>query len=485
MTTRVPAVRGAVAVAAVGGMVALLRLAAVNATTAALALLLAVLAVSTLWGLAAAVVMALVAVLAFNFYFLPPLGTLTIADPANWVALAAFLVAALVGSMLSARVRREASEAARSRRELESLYALSQLLLEAGDVLQLAAAIPGYLAGVFGAPEVALYLAATGAVYRHGAAAFTPQRLEAEMLAVAPSREAGAAFAAIRMGTRPLGSFALTADLNRTMLEAVASLLAIALERARALEQLGLLEASRQSERLRSVLLDSIAHDFRTPLTGIKGAVTGLLAGVPAAAAAELLQVIDQESDRLNALIEEAAEMARLEAGVLPAEAKPCAVAAIVEAALEECRTLLGARPVEVRLPAQLALVRADFASAKKVLVRLLENAVQYSPKEAPVTVSAEQHAGYVRISVADRGPGVAEPERTLIFGKFYRGRDQRGGRRGTGMGLPIARALAEAHGGAVSMDSPPGPGSVFVFSLPRADVGESARRPRPSEARP
>lgn len=481
METRLAArslARGAAAVAVVAGIAALFHLVArVNTTTVALSFLLAILAVSTLWGIAVAVVMSLAAVLAFNYFFLPPVRTLTIADPQNWIALVAFLIVAVVGSNLSARAKREAREATRSRRETERLYAFSQLLLEAGDVLALVSALPGHLAATFGAAGAAVYIAQTGAIHHYGAPApeLDAARLKAAMRGAPPPDPAATGVcAAVRLGLRPVGSFGLAgASLTRPTLEALGSLIAIALERARAVEQLGVTEAARESERLKSALLDSVTHDFRTPLTAIKAAITGLLSGVAAEPARrELLQVIDQESDRLNGLIEEAAEMARLEAGGFEISVAPCAVEDIVAAAVADCRNSLGPRRLAVAIPPGLGAVRADLASAKKVLVRLLENADQYSPKSEPIAIAAERQGDCVSISVADHGAGIEDRERALIFDKFYRGREQRNRSRGTGMGLPIARAIAEAHGGAVTLASPAGRGSVFVFSLPLAERG-------------
>ncbi|MGH9542819.1 MAG: sensor histidine kinase [Terriglobales bacterium] len=468
-------VRGAAAISVVAGIAALFHLVAhVNATTVALAFLLAVLAVSTLWGMAVAVVASLAAVLAFNYFFLPPVGTLTIADPQNWIALIAFLIVAVVGSNLSARAKREAREATRGRRETERLYAFSQLLLEAGDVLALVSALPGHLAATFGAAGAAIYIAQTQTIHRCGTPApeLDGQFLRAVMLGAPPLNPAAGVCAPVRLGLRPVGSFGLTgASLTRPTLEALGSLIAIALERARAVEQLGVTEAARESERLKSVLLDSVTHDFRTPLTAIKAAITALLSGVAEEPARrELLQIIDQESDRLNGLIEEAAEMARLEAGGFAMPVAPCAVEDLVAAAVADCRNSLGPRRLSVAIPPGLGAVRADLASAKKVLVRLLENADQYSPRSEPIAIAAARKGDFVSISVADHGPGIDARERALIFDKFYRGREQRNRSRGTGMGLPIARAIAEAHGGDVTIASPAGRGSVFVFSLPVAE---------------
>jgi two-component system, OmpR family, sensor histidine kinase KdpD len=277
-------------------------------------------------------------------------------------------------------------------------------------------------------------------------------------------------FVPVRMGVRPIGSLGISGTiLSRQTLEAIGTLIAVAMERARAVEQLGQTEAAHEGERLRTALLDSVTHALRTPLTSIKAAVTNLLSN-PAltnAQRAELLTIINEESDRLNRLVGEAAEMAQLDAGevVLKLEARP--LMDVVTAALAQTKTILGNRRVDLRIPADLPLVRVDLTRVRETLVHLIENANQYSPPEDPITISAEHHGDCVVTSVADRGAGIEDPEQNLIFEKFYRGRDQRYRVEGTGMGLPIAKAIVEAHGGTISLTSQRGHGSVFSFTLP------------------
>jgi len=272
------------------------------------------------------------------------------------------------------------------------------------------------------------------------------------------------------MGVRPIGSLGISGTiLSRQTLEAIGTLIAVAMERARAVEQLGQTEAAHEGERLRTALLDSVTHALRTPLTSIKASVTNLLSN-PAltnAQRAELLTIINEESDRLNRLVGEAAEMAQLDAGevVLKLEARP--LMDVITAALAQTKTILGNRRVDLRIPADLPLVRVDLTRVREALVHLIENANQYSPPEDPITISAEQHGDCVVTSVADRGAGIDDPEQNLIFEKFYRGRDQRYRVEGTGMGLPIAKAIVEAHGGTISLTSQRGHGSVFSFTLP------------------
>jgi len=225
----------------------------------------------------------------------------------------------------------------------------------------------------------------------------------------------------------------------------------------------------REGEQLRSALLDSITHDLRTPLTSIKASVSSLLneAAPKDSPRRELLTIIDEETDRLNQLVGDAAEMARLDAGEFELKLEPHTISEIVAAALAQCRPILGTRPVNVSLEADLPPVRADLSRVKDVLVRLIENADAYSQKDAPITISAEVSDARLVVSVADRGPGIEDMELGLIFDKFYRGKDQRFLVQGTGMGLPIAKAIVEAHGGTIGVTSQLGHGSVFSFSLP------------------
>jgi len=446
----------------------------VNQTTVALSFLLAILAVSAAWGMAVSALMSVVAMLAFNYFFLPPVGRLTVADPQNWVALMAFLVTAIVGSQLSNRIRREADVAHRRRIEIEQLYAFSQKLLGEGNVIQLLNAIPNHIVESFEAGAASVFLAEKQKFYRSG---FGTLQLEEEQLKAAFEREEplidsakSFSYSPIRLGLKSIGSFGISgARLTRQTLEAVGTLLGIAIERARAVEQLTKTEADRQSERLKSALLDSITHNFRTPLTSIKASVTSLLSDRPPKPdqARELLEIMNEECDRLNRLIEDAAEMARLEAGEVELQFAPEEVSELVDAAMENCKFALGDRKVEFQIQQGLPRVRADLARAKEVLVQLLENANVYSDKDKPIVVSAESNGNSVMISVADQGPGIDSLEQGLIFDKFYRGKDQRAVVQGTGMGLPIAKAIVEAHGGSIGVTSQPGRGSVFSFTLP------------------
>jgi two-component system sensor histidine kinase KdpD len=446
----------------------------VNPTTVALTFLLAVLLISANWGLQYSIVLAVLATLVFNYFFLPPIGTLTISDPQNWVALVAFLTTAIVASQLSEKARREALNANQRRRDVERLYALSQRLLATDNVAELLNAIPGYLCQVFAGRSAALYLLATQETYRSDPRADNPstEQLKAVAARGEPVTDLSTELSLLplRLGARVTGAIGLVGvRLSRETSEAVGGLAAIAIERAGVIEQLGKAEAARQSENLRAALLDSVTHELRTPLTAIKAAVTSLLSGyeLNEPQKSDLLAVINEESDRLDRLVSEATEMAQLDAHQVELHLQPASIAEVIHSAVQQSRAMLASHPLEVRAAADLPRTGMDVERISEVLKHLLENAAKYSAPDTPIIVTAELNDRHLLTSVADRGPGIDDFEQSLIFEKFYRGRDQRYRVQGTGMGLAIAKAIVEAHGGTIGVTSQIGHGSVFYFSLP------------------
>ena len=448
----------------------------VNPTTVAVSFLLLILSVAAVWGLRYALPLSVLAALCFNFFFLPPLGTLRVAEKQDWVALFAFFFAAVVGSNLSDRARRKTDEANRRRRDVERLYLFSQQLMVADNVLALLKAVPRYVTETFGVEHAAVFVPSRDQAYRSDS-----ERQEIPMEALRDAAARGEvvidrsqrrAISPLRMGIRTVGALGIVGELpTRETLEAVGSMIATAIERARAVEELTRKGASQESERLRSALLDSVTHEFRTPLTAIKASVTTLRLGTPLnnEEKQDLLAVIDEESDRLNRLVGEAVEMAQLDAKEVTLDLGPHQIREAIDAALAEAKQGLGDHPVEVRLPEHLPAALMDVSWIKKVLQHLLENAAKYSPPGSPIFISSETRNSRLITSVADRGAGIDDLERSMIFDKFYRGQSQRYRVQGTGMGLAIVKAIVEAHGGRIDVTSQLGAGSVFSFGLPVA----------------
>jgi two-component system sensor histidine kinase KdpD len=420
--------------------------------------------------------MSLLAAIAFNLFFLPPIGTLTISDSQNWVALLAFLTAGVLASHLSERVKEEAREADRRRQEVERLYEFSQKMLTSDSVVDLLNNIPGYISSTFHNESVDIYLLEKDQIYRSLSATRKFKKEELYDVAVRAEIRCNSdedfCVAPLLLGLHSIGAMDIVGNLpSRETIDALGSLIAIAIERNITAERLTRTEAAQENERLRTALLDSVTHELRTPLTAIIASITSLRSGTihDPAAREEMLEVIDEESSRLNRLIGQAVEMAQLDAQQVQLELEPTQMSEVIREALEECETVLEKHPVEVRLPPNTPPVRMDINWIRKVLHHLLENAAKYSEEGKPIVISAEMKDSSLLTSVADRGAGIDDFDKSLIFDKFYRGQSQRYRVQGTGMGLAIVRAIIEAHGGKVDVTSQRGVGSVFTFSLPLA----------------
>lgn len=446
-----------------------------NATTVGFVFLLAILVISARWGLRQAIFMSLLASLFYNFFFLPPLFTFTISDPQNWIALTAFLVTAVIGSQLSERARRRTAEANARRREVERLYALTQQVLVTENVFELLNKLPSYVTDIFNASGTALFLENKGKIYYSDISLQTQVPVD-QLKAVSgrgepfSDREHGIRYMPMRMGVRSIGAFAVIgSEVSRETLEAVGSLIATAIERASTFEKLSKAEAARESDRLRALLLDSVTHEFRTPLTAIKASAQTLLDEVELdkPQLKELAAVINEETDRLDRIVGEAGEVAQLDARKVELHLEPHAIGEAVDKALQQLKNTLDQRIVDKSIPTDLPPIKIDLDRIVEVLVQLLDNAAKYSPSNGSIHITAELRNNNLVTSVADHGTGIDDIEQSIIFEKFYRGRNQRVAVKGTGMGLAIARAIVELHGGTIGVTSQLGRGSVFYFSIP------------------
>ena len=448
------------------------RLLPVNATTVALSMLLAILGIAARWGLTESLVASVAAVLGFNYFFLPPIGTFTIADPQNWVALVAFLITAVTASQLSIRARGRTAEVDARRREVERLYALGQAMLLSDSVRTSARDAVNSIMRTFEIPGAVLFSKAEDEFFRSDRQTLAISDEQLRWIATSEEpfidHQRQIAIVPVRLGGQVLGSLGfMGSTLSTAALNAVTYLVAIGIERARSLEEGSKTEALRQSEALKAALLDALAHDLKTPLTSIKGAVSHLLTLPRNSEEEELLTIANEEADRMNRLVVEVLEMARIEAAKFHPDRSPHGVAEIVSAAVKAQEEALRDRRVQLDIPEPLPAADVDFEFIQQVLKQLLDNAVKYSPPGSPLTISAGVAGEKIVISVADHGKGIPEAEQARIFEKFYRGRGSRDAVQGTGLGLSIAKGIIEAHGGKIWVTSQPGQGSIFSFALP------------------
>ncbi len=443
----------------------------VNPTTVTLTYVVTILLVASGWGGVEATVASVVATVCLNVFFLPPVGTLTIADPQNWVALAVFLVTTLVASQLSGRARRRQVEAVSRQRDLERLYALSRaLLLSPGDP-SIPAAIARHIAEAFDFPLVAIYdqRADIASWAGPGDAAGLDETLRAVARQAVTMREGDLSVVAIQLGGVPIGSLALPAgSLSDTVVQSIANLVAIALERARGQEAAARAEAARQSGELRATMLDALAHEFKTPLTSMKVAAADLRVNAGDDRNRELAAIIDEDLDRLRALVTDTVQMVRVDAGAFTLRLNDCRLSELVAATLRQFEPRLGGHRVVASVPDDL-LLRADHDLLGLALRQLLDNAVKYSPVTSAIEITAEA-GDPVEISVRNSGPPIPEHEQSRLFERFYRGSAAHRVP-GTGIGLAIVRQIAEAHGGRLSVASTAEAGTVFEMSLPREGV--------------
>ncbi len=446
----------------------------VNAATVGFIYLLAVLLIASTWGLAEAAGASIAAVFCFNFFFLPPVGTLTIADPQNWVALFTFLVTSIVASQLSRRAQQRTLDAISSQREMERLYALGRAILLAGPQEDAGREIARQVARIFELEGVALYSRRDGVTYQAGTADLSDLEdklrqvaLETSVVTDKPTRTM---LVAIRLGGEPIGSLAIRGTApSDAALQSVCNLAAISLERVKIQEAFTQAEIARRSDTLKSTLLDAIAHEFQTPLTAIRVAASALLEGPPpdADSQTDLLRVVNEESARLSRLVREAIRMARIETGKVQLQRSPQNVRNLVEQTLGDMSAKLDGRPLTVVVDPDLPELSVDAELIELALRQILDNAVKYSPQGSPLIVEAKRDEGGVIVSVTDRGPGIPEWEQSRIFERFYRGIEIPSPTTGSGMGLAIAREIVQAHGGEIWVDSKLGEGSRFSISLP------------------
>jgi len=457
-----------------------------NPTTAALALLLVVLLVASVSRLWVAIVTSVAAALAFNYFFLPPLYTFTIADPLNWVALAAFFVVSVVASNLSSIARTRTAEAVARSDELARLFDLSRDVLLMNDSQEAIGQLPQFIARRFDLEFAAIGLPGENDWTLAGGGSLDIELTDVELTRVlrlmnedssAAGESANGAqrvtfdaqsvtFVPLRLGTRIIGLLAVAGRLPASgALDTLGGVVAIAVERAHFLDRVKAGELARQSEALKSALLASIAHDLRTPLTAIRVAAGNLKASwLTDDERREQNDLVLTEVDRLSRLFENILAMAQIDAGAISATQRWVALSEIVDAAREQAGELAD-RALDIQI--QDALVHLDPRLTASAFAHLVENAAHYAPAGSSIAISASAGPDGVTMAVRDRGPGIAAVDLPHLFERFYRGTLAPRRTAGTGMGLSIARGLLAAEQGRVWAENCPDGGARFTIEVP------------------
>lgn len=458
-------------------MTALLAWSGAHSTTAGMIFLVLVVWTATQAGPALSLFIALLCALLFDYYFLPPIHTLILAGPQEWVAMFSFLASSLVAGRVAERARRQARQAEQRREDVERLYTLSQEMMLYEDLTGLAKELPGMVHRIFGLDCVVLYVrdhdefsASTSDLPMSIQASLTALTHTQGLMHVLPGEITAMP---LMLGMRQIGALGWRpAILSREVATAMAAQVAIALTRALAIEASARLEATREGERLRTALIDSLTHELRTPLTSIRAAATTLLHGdgLDDATRTDLASIVDEESARLDALIGEAVEMAEIDAKVIKVHPISEHPRTLLDQVVE--RSLHALAPHRVVIAAEEPDDPAWFDPQLlgRVFQHLLENATRYCPPGSRIVLRSRRDRDRLEFAVEDNGPGIDPHDLPLIFEKFYRGRGGAVRSAGTGMGLAIVRSILRAHGGAIEASSAPGQGTTFRFWVPLAE---------------
>jgi len=470
-----------------------------------LVFLMAVLASAIAWGLWPSLIAAIASMLAYNFFFLPPLYTFTVADPENVLALFFFLIVAVIVSNLTARTRSQVLTARSRAKTTAELYAFSRKVAGIGALDDLLWATAYQISSMLKVRAV-LLMPAKDAEGLEVASGYPPEdRLDQTDMAAARwtwehNRAAGRGadtlpggkrlFLPLRTGSGPVGVLGIDRDTpgplltpdDRRLLDALCDQAAVAIERislAKGLDEARLLA---ETERLRGALLTSISHDLRTPLASILGAVSSLRRFPEKYGPAEredLLATLQDEAERLNRFVCNLLDMTRLESGAIELKLELIDVAEIVGSALQRAGNVLAGHHVEVDIAPDLPMLRLDAVLFEQVLFNLLDNAAKYSPPASRIDIRATRDGGLVEIEVADEGSGIPAADREHVFDKFYRVQAQDRRRAGTGLGLAICRGFVESLGGwIVARNRRDRSGAVLTIRMPAEPEIAGARQP-------
>ena len=410
--------------------------------------------ISLRWGFAQATIASMMAVVCMNYLFVPPIFELQVADPENWIALVTFETAALVVSGLSHRVLQHAAQAEAQRDRTEKLYELSRAILLIDGKLSTTEQLAALIREIVHVSDVDLWVTYDHSTHSVGAQPvnFAGDAFEAFGADVNQHDEvANTTRRILRLGTTPIGALVLHGWEHDSLLaDAVASMAAISIERARAIQKETRAEAERNTEQLRTAVLDGLAHGFKTPLTAIQAASSGLLAiDHMTPIQAELITLIDEQATKLAQMTTRLLQTAALESRDIRLRRSRTSIRSLIEGLIEAQDAGIRSR-LKLVAPSEAISIDVDAPMMELAILQLIDNAAKYSSVGEMITVNIDQTEKETTVVVENVGPPIQEEERSRIFERFYRGEAAVHGPSGTGLGLSVAKKTAEAHGGRV-----------------------------------
>jgi two-component system, OmpR family, sensor histidine kinase KdpD len=468
-----------------------------DSTNIVLLYLLPVLLAAVRWGIGASVFASILGVLAFDFFFVPPFLSFSVADLRYLLSFMVFLLVALITGTLATNLRNQAEKAQRREQRTAALYALSSEIVAESELDPVLQTVVEKVATTIGGEAFFLLPDATNKLVIHATTAqslaenFDEQEQKVADWVFTSRQVAGAGtgnlvganylYIPVKTEEKALGILGLKfSGINKQLstaqkqfLEAFANLAAAAIVRLQLAAEAQRTRLLVESEKLRIALFNSISHDLRTPIASITGAVTGLLEEgelYSTEAKQALLQTIKDGGQRLNRFVENLLDMARLESGMLKLKKEWCDLQDILGVVLRQTQESWPDTKYTINIPSNLPLIKVDFSLIELVLINILENAIKYSAPSNEITITVVQKEKELQLAIADRGPGIPEADRKKIFNKFYRLYSSRNVS-GTGLGLSICKGIIDLHSGSIFVNSRPEGGSVFAFSLPLQEL--------------
>jgi two-component system sensor histidine kinase KdpD len=391
--------------------------------------------------------------------------------PANVVLLLAFVLVALAAGLLWALARRHAREAARWNGQVRDLYEFTRRTLEMNPQLEPGAQLAELVHEIFALEAVAIFDAELHQVYSAGYWNVDPRELAQNVYYFGTSdddKETGLGRRVVRLGAAPIGSLVVRGDTSPLTNNAIASLIALVFDRYRAFANESRIETERRTEQLRSTVLDSLAHAYKTPLTAIRAASTGLSEmGHLSAAQAELTALIDEQAGLLGNLTTRLLTTARLDAGEVTIHSTPVGVAPLLEEVVASFGDRLAGRKVIIDLPDEGLVLDCDRQLMAMLLTQYIDNACKYSILNTTIALRAEKTRAEVVFSVRSHGSVIPIHDRERIFDRYYRSTTRSSRAAGTGIGLSVAKRVAVIHGGSVWVTSDEVEGTTFFAAIP------------------